>query len=100
MARAVAVEPGDDPVDQAVRAGKCSPARAAHYRRLMEFDPLGTLAILASMPATVPVEEVGAADDSPPQPGAGADGDAYPREWLEAIKPAKPASGRVTFEES
>lgn len=92
--RAVTVEPGDDPVDAAVRAGKCSPARASHYRRLLEADPVGTLALLASLPATVPVEEVGA---SPTQPGSGAGDDPYPREW---IKDLQPASGPVMFEDA
>lgn len=50
----------DRMVDDAVRAGKLSPAQRADYRQLLDADPERTAKVLASLQPTVPVEERGA----------------------------------------
>lgn len=73
-----------DPVMAAVMAGKIIPARAKHYRRLMEYDPEGTTELLAGLAAVLPVDEVGVAvlprDKGRSQ--ASSEDCSYPREWL------------------
>lgn len=75
-----------DLISRAVHEGKIAPGRAAHYRRLMESDPEGTAALLASLVPVLPVREVGVAilpaeraQGSPTSPPPQR---AYPREWL------------------
>ena len=82
---------GDALIDAAVQEGKFPPARAAHYRRLMEADPAGTRRLIAKLEPGIPLAEKGAIASVQIKPPTD-----YPREWL---KDVKPATSRVIREE-
>jgi hypothetical protein len=78
-------------IDAAVQEGKFPPARAAHYRRLMEADPEGTQRLIAKLEPGIPLAEKGAIASVRVAPPTD-----YPRQWLRDVKPA---TGRVIREE-
>ena len=54
----------DATLADAVRVGRISPAQKRHFSTLMDTDPIGTTALLRSIPAgTIPVSPRGRADD-------------------------------------
>ncbi len=85
-------QPGEHPVEAAIREGKIPDSRRDHYMRLMAKKPKKTAKLLASMEAVLePPEEMEAVrryvtGRSQPQPQARAqDGPTeYPKEWLNA----------------
>jgi hypothetical protein len=83
-------------LDEAVRAGKFSPARKEHYRRLYDADPVGTEQVLALLASSLPVGELGHAGplDTARPPQARAADSGYPREWLNGMPSS--TRGRVT----
>lgn len=91
--------PEDDPIDAAVRAGKITPARAKHYRTLMEHDPEGTAALLGRLAPVLPVGELGSAVLPSERQLSGSQDDAYPREWLGHDERPNTSPGSVTFAE-
>ena len=89
----------DDPIDAAVREGKITPARAKHYRTLMEHDPEGTAEVLARLAPVLPVGELGSAVLPDERTLSGSSGSAYPREWLADDEKPSTSPGSITFAE-
>lgn len=69
-------------IDAAIRAGKFSESRRAHYERLMAADPVGTRQLLAQLEPLAPAAEGGAVAAGVQPPTATSAPDDYPREWL------------------
>ncbi len=93
----------DDLIDAAVAEGKIIPARAEHYRTLMEHDPEGTAELLARLAPVLPVGELGSAvlpGERQLNASSATAGDAaYPREWLADHEKPKQGPGTITFAE-
>jgi len=68
-------------VQDAIKAGKIPPSRKDHYMKLMTADPDGTVELLNSLEATIPVEqrETGVADPGGSTQAAMSD---YDMSWL------------------
>lgn len=79
-------------LDEAIQAGKFSPARREHWETALKADPEGAKATIASLePGLVPVTERGGA----PSPELAAGDRGYPEEWLPEVqaREAKEQSG-------
>jgi hypothetical protein len=71
----------DEVIDQAVRHGKFSAARAPHWKRLWDADPEGTREVLGSLKKnTVPTSDIGAG-------GGNLDDEAYEQEYAALYPP-------------